>query len=65
MHAAKFVIASFLLIPTVAARAEEGVTSSTTAPQFLVDAQIVDAEHGPTLVAARLYYETVEQSTSD
>jgi hypothetical protein len=36
--------------------------SSFTAPQFLVDAKVVDSHHGPTLVAARLYFDQITQS---
>ena len=42
--------------------AEENA-SSFTAPQFLVDAKVVDhRNHGPTLVAARLYFDQTTQS---
>jgi hypothetical protein len=62
MNAAKLLIALILLFPAIVGRAEEGVTSSNTAPQFLLDAQIVETGQGQVLVAARPYYETVEQS---
>lgn len=62
MNAAKLFLTSILLVPTIVGRAEEGATSSNTAPQFLVDAQIVETGQGQVLVAARPYYEMVEQS---
>ncbi len=37
-------------------------SSRFTAPQFLVDAKVVKSPHGPTLVAARLYFEQIKQS---
>ena len=62
MNAAKLFLTSILLVPTIVGLAEEEVTSSNTAPQFLVDAQIVETGQGQVLVAARPYYEMVEQS---
>jgi len=62
MNVAKLFLTAICLIPTKVGRAEEATTSSTTAPQFLVDAQIVDTGLGQVLIAARPYYEIVEQS---
>ena len=35
---------------------------SQTAPQFLIDAEITDSPHGQVFVAAKLYFEQMEQS---
>ncbi len=62
MNAMKLFLVSILLVPAFVGLAEEKVTSSNTAPQFLVDAQIVETGQGQVLVAARPYYEMVEQA---
>lgn len=35
---------------------------SRTAPQFLIDAEITESPHGPVFIAAKLYFEQVQQS---
>jgi len=35
---------------------------SQTAPLFLIDAEITDSQYGPVFIAARLYFEEVQQS---
>jgi hypothetical protein len=37
-------------------------TASATAPQFLIDAEIIDDRQGEVFIAARLYFDQIEQS---
>ena len=55
------VTATLLLVcPAIGQAQERG--SSETAPRFLVGAEIADFRHGESLIAARLYYDEIEQS---
>lgn len=51
-----------VLVPSIVGRADEGTISSATAPQFLVDARLIDIGESQFLVAARPYHEVVDQS---